>query len=375
MTALHLSAWQRNLNLTKLLLDYDADVNALDADKESPLYSAVAGNDDLNPIYKRRALLPIVELLLEHGARPDQFSILYVTPSRLTKNDSVKKILAHAEKEWHKNNPSAPPVDNGWKIKYNRVILASIAKKNQKAGLHRPLFKESVCKIDNDEDDADLQFSIALKYSTGKGCRQSDENAALWYKKAASQGHAEAAFNLGVMCHQGRLSKSDNKKPFDWFLQSAELGFSDAQYNVGNMYRDGDGVPVSHEKAVYWLKQASDQGNPEASLNLAHMYMNEKGGNENGEEAYRILRELAFSGSADAMNSLGVMLANGRGVEKDLVVAYHWFFLSYESGFDAAAGAIEKLRTMIPIDLANSIEEKIPLILRKIKDGSLADEK
>jgi len=139
MTALHLATWQRNLEITTILLTNGADIEALDEDKESPLYSAVAGLDDAPEPYSSRPLLPIIELLLRAGARPDTFSKLFVTPARLTTDGDIKRRLIMAEEDFYKIHPSARPVDADWKaLEYENDLLIFLARHNRSIGNHLP---------------------------------------------------------------------------------------------------------------------------------------------------------------------------------------------------------------------------------------------
>ena len=66
----------------------------------------------------------------------------------------------------------------------------------------------------------------------GRGVAQSYEEASVWYRKAAEQGHADAQLNLG--------------------------------YNLAN----GLGVTQSDTEAARWYKMAADQGDAQALSNL-----------------------------------------------------------------------------------------------------------
>ena len=53
-----------------------------------------------------------------------------------------------------------------------------------------------------------------------------------------------------------------------WFRKSAEQGLANAQYNLGKMYFEGRGLVQSDSEAVKWLRKASEQGVAEASYTL-----------------------------------------------------------------------------------------------------------
>ncbi|MGF1624007.1 MAG: tetratricopeptide repeat protein [Alphaproteobacteria bacterium] len=79
-----------------------------------------------------------------------------------------------------------------------------------------------------DSGDATAQSLLALLYRTGEGVRRDATTAAIWYRRAAMQGH-----------------------PY-------------AQYNLGEMYRAGDGVPQDLVQAYVWFALAAQQIPPGA---------------------------------------------------------------------------------------------------------------
>ena len=54
-------------------------------------------------------------------------------------------------------------------------------------------------------------------------------------------GHANAQFNLGVMCAIGRGTPQDDVEALRWYRMAAEQGHANAQFNLGLMYVIGRG--------------------------------------------------------------------------------------------------------------------------------------
>ena len=52
-------------------------------------------------------------------------------------------------------------------------------------------------------DDANTNYHKGYSYLIGRGVKQDSKKAALWFRKAAEQGHSMAQSNLGVMYCQG----------------------------------------------------------------------------------------------------------------------------------------------------------------------------
>jgi len=60
-------------------------------------------------------------------------------------------------------------------------------------------------------------FGLALMYHNGLGVTANLQQAAKWYRMAASRGHARAKFMLGVMHYQGHGVEKDLIEAYKWF--------------------------------------------------------------------------------------------------------------------------------------------------------------
>ena len=86
------------------------------------------------------------------------------------------------------------------------------------------------------------------------------EEAANWYQKAAEQGHAGAAYNLGL-CYASHWGVATNyRKAAEWFCTAAENGHGQAAYMLGTYYKEGKGVPKDNVQSKRWLKRAAELG-------------------------------------------------------------------------------------------------------------------
>jgi hypothetical protein len=141
MTPLHVTTYQRHLEIVRFLLARGADIDAIDEDKETPLYSAASATAMFLPEpYVTRPLAPIVQMLLEAGSRPDAFSCLYMTPANATDDPVVREMLVKAEQQYYTQHPDAAPVDAKWgKIAYDNEDLAMIAGLNRASKRHLPV--------------------------------------------------------------------------------------------------------------------------------------------------------------------------------------------------------------------------------------------
>lgn len=117
-----------------------------------------------------------------------------------------------------------------------------------------------------DDGDAEAQFSLGLRFSTGTGSERDEAQAAQWYLKAADQNHAMAQFNLGIMLADGQGVPQDDVKALMWLNKAAGQGDAAAQHNLGmRQQRASLGAPTetameSKLEAYKWLRLASAQG-------------------------------------------------------------------------------------------------------------------
>jgi TPR repeat protein len=114
--------------------------------------------------------------------------------------------------------------------------------------------------------DADAQFGLGLKYSTGTGSAQDFAQAAEWYHKAATQDHALAQFNLSVMFARGQGVPRNDATALIWTRKAAEGGDAGAQFSLGTKYHRAsmDRLQMdsaeSRVEAYKWFHLAAAQG-------------------------------------------------------------------------------------------------------------------
>ena len=63
-----------------------------------------------------------------------------------------------------------------------------------------------------------------------------------WFQKAAAQGYAPAAFQMGQLYEFGFGVAQDDRTAFAWYSSAAAHGSATAQRAVGDVYRKGRGV-------------------------------------------------------------------------------------------------------------------------------------
>jgi len=104
-----------------------------------------------------------------------------------------------------------------------------------------------------------------MMYASGQGVPQDLAEAAKWYRKAATQGAPEAAYNLGVMYAEGQGVAQDLLEAFRLYRLAAEQGHADAQFNLGGMYATGRGASRDDVEAYKWIAMAAANGDQDAA--------------------------------------------------------------------------------------------------------------
>ena len=98
-------------------------------------------------------------------------------------------------------------------------------------------------------------------FAQGRGVLKDDAQAALWYRKAAEQGIAQAQYNYGLLSASGAKSlPRDEAGAITWIRLAAEQGLAEAQCSLGARYATARGVARDYVEAYKWLRIASVLG-------------------------------------------------------------------------------------------------------------------
>jgi TPR repeat protein len=104
-----------------------------------------------------------------------------------------------------------------------------------------------------EKGNAVAQARLGGMYAEGKGVKQDDATAMIWFQRAANQGNAEAQYNVGASYAEGLGVAKSEDEAARWFKRAAEQGMPYAQINLGLLYASGHGVAQSNAEAMKWL--------------------------------------------------------------------------------------------------------------------------
>ncbi len=180
------------------------------------------------------------------------------------------------------------------------------------------------------QGNADAQHDLAALYVVGQnGVKQDYARAAYWFDRAAQNGVANAAYNMGVLYHQGLGVKASLEQAVKWYSVAAEQGHPEAAYNLGIAYIEGVGVDYDPFKATLHFEQAAANGTVEAAYNLGLIYENGLLGSAKPGEAlmwYKIAADYNLPEAQTALNqlveSLGIDRAEIDRIVEDVKKSY-----------------------------------------------------
>jgi TPR repeat protein len=117
--------------------------------------------------------------------------------------------------------------------------------------------------------DALYQCALGSAYENGyRGLQKNPTEAVIWYRKAAAQDNAEAAYQLGPTEAAYQLGMAyatgsgvgkDTAQAVNWFRKAVNNGYPKAMRRIGWCYSIGMGVPTNAFLAAYWTRMAAGQ--------------------------------------------------------------------------------------------------------------------
>jgi TPR repeat protein len=101
--------------------------------------------------------------------------------------------------------------------------------------------------------------------------RRHPGRAQVLFARAAHQGDAEAAFQLGILAHE-RGTAADTAAAARWYGAAAQHGHAGAALRLALMLKNGDGIRQDKAAAAHWLAVAATAGNAHAMFLLSNAY-------------------------------------------------------------------------------------------------------
>lgn len=168
------------------------------------------------------------------------------------------------------------------------------------------------------------QYHLGMMFIGGLGVEQKPQLGIKWLTKAASQGGAEAQFELGNAHRKYSEGNDKNYEPLRWYRSSAALGHVEAGLEYGKLLLSKE--TSEHDKKAFaqFLVLAED-GEGRAQRYVAFMYESGRGVSKDLTQAAHWVQKSAEQKMPWAVGRLGSYYYFGRGVEKDTAKALYWF--------------------------------------------------
>ena len=144
----------------------------------------------------------------------------------------------------------------------------------------------------------DAGFTVAAHllgrcWRDGMGVLPDDEQAELWFHRAAEATHDFSQYALGKLLQ----SQKRMEEAVSWYENAAAQGNPYAAYRLGKLYLEGTDVPKNVAKAVEYLTNAAQEGNQYAQYTLGKLYLTGEDVTQDREQAYRWFWESASQGN------------------------------------------------------------------------------
>jgi uncharacterized protein len=202
-----------------------------------------------------------------------------------------------------------------------------------------------------DAGDLLSQINLAELYESGRGIRRNYPAAADWYRRAANQGSAVAMTGLAGLREKGLDSTADLAEAAVWYRRAAELGERTAQARVAELYAEGRGVERNPIEALIWAEEAAADNTDartlrdrltgqmpaaaqaEAWFRLAMMQSAGVPACHGQDTILASFRRAADAGNVEAMRRLALCYLDGKeGVARDWTAAAGWLRKAAEAG-------------------------------------------
>ncbi len=115
--------------------------------------------------------------------------------------------------------------------------------------------------------DADAQFNMGQAYKLGRGVPTDMGLALDWFRRAATQGHARAEDNYGLLLFQ----QNRRQEAMPYIQKSAARGEARSQYILGTALFNGENIAKDWVRAYALMTRASASGLSQAAASLEQM--------------------------------------------------------------------------------------------------------
>lgn len=187
------------------------------------------------------------------------------------------------------------------------------------------------------------QAALAELYAKGEGVQQDISLARRLYKAAAQQGNANATYELGVLYDQGRGVKKDPRVAGQLYVRASRGLDTRVLVAFGILNHKGYGFPQDSARAYDLFLKAARLGNSVGRYTVGLMRYHGDGVPQDRGEAAKWIRYAAGQGHAAAQFMMGTLYEKGHGVKADLAKARTWYGKAQKNGYAEANAKLAQL--------------------------------
>jgi len=216
----------------------------------------------------------------------------------------------------------------------------------------RELLDEAIAVLDladRDERAAKLFVIAAKLQATGDDVATAEARALL--VKAADDGSALAAFDLGMLLVSGRGGEIDTAAGLLWLGRAATVLPAAATVLGGMLLFDGE----SAGDGITWLRRGAAAGEPSAFWLLGAAHLRGLGVAVDAGQARLLMAAAADAGVVEAQLELATMFADGVGGVRDETSAARWEQRAAEAGSAVGCMRVAERAAARPGGLTRSI--------------------
>ncbi len=158
------------------------------------------------------------------------------------------------------------------------------------------------------DGEAEAQFQLGALYANGKGVEKDEAEGLRWLRRAAKQGYPAANTLLGWSLLKGLGVNKDAAMALQHFLSAAESGDADAQCAAADLFMEGGpGIEPSVKAMLAWYQRAAEQNHPKAQFMLGKLLADGQLIQRNEEAAFQWLTLAILNESEPAQKELAML--------------------------------------------------------------------
>jgi TPR repeat protein len=119
-----------------------------------------------------------------------------------------------------------------------------------------------------DAGDAEAKMRLGMMHYHGHGVPENEKRGVELLTQSAALGNVEAMYQLGSAYTFGSTTQSlvadADVEAAKWYFNAASKGHAEAQYSLGLLFLVGKGVQRELNEANQWMARAAKAGHPDA---------------------------------------------------------------------------------------------------------------